>query len=163
MSTLQDRFLLLRSKKPEITNADLARLTGAKPPSVGDWFNGQTKTLKADTASKAAKVYGVSAMWLATGDGEMVPPHLAAQQAGNFSVTYSNVPPADGPDLIVPGATITTKAPIIRPQAMGDLVERRLTRFLAVLFQLPESEREKVLLEAIENALDHFPAPPPTA
>lgn len=142
MSTLQDRFLLLRSKKPEITNADLARLTGAKPPSVGDWFNGQTKSLKADTASKAAKAYGVSAMWLATGDGEMVPPHLAAQQAGTFTITAAG------------------QAPIIRPEAMGSQVERRLTRFLAVLFQLPEAERDRALVEATEVLLDRLPPPP---
>jgi len=103
-----------------------------------------------------AKACGVSALWLATGEGEMVPMELAAQQAGVF--TYSNAQP----DFTAPGIAIDVKAraPIIRPQAMGSQVERRLTRFLAVLFQLPEAERDSALVAATELLLDRLPPPP---
>jgi hypothetical protein len=51
--------------------------------------------------------------------------------------------------------------PNIRPP-IGDAAERRLTRFLAVLYQLPEDQRATALSLATEVLLDHLP-PPPTA
>lgn len=92
-----------------------------------------------------AKACGVSALWLATGEGEMVP--TQATEA----------------DLVMPDGRrieVKARAPIIRPQPMGDGVERRLTRFLAVLFQLPEAERDRALVAATEVLLDHLPPPP---
>lgn len=71
MSTLMQRFAKLKELRPDITKADLARATGAKPPSVGAWFDGGTLSMKGETAAKAAALYGVSAHWLATGDGPM--------------------------------------------------------------------------------------------
>lgn len=73
MSTLKSRFAELRAERPEISQADLARATGAKPPSVNAWFTGQTKSMKVDTAVAAAALYGVSPHWLATGHG---PKHM---------------------------------------------------------------------------------------
>ncbi len=72
MSTLKQRFAKLAELHPEITQADLARATGAKPPSVNAWFSGETKSMKAATAAKAAHLYGCSPHWLATGEGEMM-------------------------------------------------------------------------------------------
>lgn len=72
MSTLKQRFAKLAELHPEITQADLARATGAKPPSVNAWFSGETKSMKAATAAKAARLYECSAHWLATGEGEML-------------------------------------------------------------------------------------------
>lgn len=69
MSTLKQRFAELLLEKPEISQAEIARATGAKPPSVSAWFSGDTKTMKLVTATKAASLYGVNALWLATGDG----------------------------------------------------------------------------------------------
>lgn len=69
MSTLKQRFAELEAEKPEITQADLARATGAKPPSVNAWFTGDSKSMKSATAVKAAALYGVSPLWLATGEG----------------------------------------------------------------------------------------------
>lgn len=71
MTTLKQRFALLKELKPGITKADIARATGAKPPSVGAWFSGDTKSMQASTATKVAALYGVSAHWIATGEGEM--------------------------------------------------------------------------------------------
>ncbi|MGJ7533926.1 MULTISPECIES: helix-turn-helix domain-containing protein [unclassified Variovorax] len=69
MSTLKERFALLARANPAITQADLARATGAKPPSVNAWFSGNTKSMRASTAALAAKLYGADPHWLATGEG----------------------------------------------------------------------------------------------
>lgn len=70
-TTLKQRFALLQERRPEISQADLARLCGAKPPSVNAWFSGETKSMRAETAAKVAAVYGVSPIWLATGEVDM--------------------------------------------------------------------------------------------
>lgn len=69
MTTLKQRFAELQAARPDITQADLSRETGAKPPSVNAWFTGDTKTMKIETAESAAKLYGVASLWLATGKG----------------------------------------------------------------------------------------------
>jgi len=79
MSTLQQRFALLAKAKPEITQADLARATGVSAPSVHAWFSGDTKSMKAVTASKAAQLYGCNTRWLSDGDGEIWPQRFEAQ------------------------------------------------------------------------------------
>lgn len=71
MTTLKQRFAELSALRPEISQADLARATGAKPPSVNAWFSGDTKSMKADTAAKVAAIYGCNPIWLATGEGSM--------------------------------------------------------------------------------------------
>ena len=71
MTTLKQRFAALAAARPDISQADLARATGAKPPSVNAWFRGDTKSMKGETAAKAAALYGCSAIWLATGAGSM--------------------------------------------------------------------------------------------
>lgn len=71
------RFAKLKELRPDISKADLARATGAKPPSVGAWFDGGTLSMKGETAAKAAALYGVTAHWLATGEGPMYPQHPA--------------------------------------------------------------------------------------
>lgn len=50
-----------------------------------------------------------------------------------------------------------------QPAPMGDMTERRLVRFLAVLYQLPEDRRMAALSEATEVLLDHLPPPPSVA
>jgi transcriptional regulator with XRE-family HTH domain len=54
-----------------LTQADLARSVGIKPPSVSDWLNGKTKILKAKTALRAAHFLDVSPLWLTEGRGSM--------------------------------------------------------------------------------------------
>lgn len=51
----------------------LATACGIKPPSVHGWLNGSTQSLKAGPAIKAARFLGVSALWLAEGEGPMIP------------------------------------------------------------------------------------------
>lgn len=68
MLTLADRIqhaLDVRGKKA----ADLARACGVRPPSVSDWLTGETKSLKAHTAIKAAAFLSVNIAWLTQGVG----------------------------------------------------------------------------------------------
>lgn len=78
MNTLKDRFFLLRQRQPGINLTDLAQASGVSVPSVHAWFSGKTKSLKHITAMRAAEMYGVNPHWLATGEGEMMPTHGAA-------------------------------------------------------------------------------------
>lgn len=80
MITLEKRFALLSKERPDITQADLSRATGAKPPSVNDWFSGKTKSMKAETAAKAAQLYGCNTLWLSNGTGPMWPPTYTKQE-----------------------------------------------------------------------------------
>lgn len=70
MRTLADR---LRKRLVDLgaTQAELARATGAKEPSVTKWLNGQTKNLKGKNLVKAAEFLKVSEAWLADGVGPM--------------------------------------------------------------------------------------------
>ena len=97
MTTLKQRFAELSALRPEISQADLARATGAKPPSVNAWFSGDTKSMKADTAAKAAAVYGCSPIWLATGEGEMLSRGLVSTSSVGGGLTAANTEPA--PDV----------------------------------------------------------------
>lgn len=72
MSTLADR-LTLALKAHGGTQAELARACQVKPPSVADWFSGETKSLKGLSLLRAAAFLHVDALWLATGEGEMRP------------------------------------------------------------------------------------------
>lgn len=71
-STLKERLTKISALKPELSQADIARIAGVKPPSVSAWFSGETKTLKSMTAIRVADAYGVSASWLAAGQGDML-------------------------------------------------------------------------------------------
>ena len=113
MTTLKQRFAQLAKEKPEISQADLARATGAKPPSVNAWFSGETKTMKAGTAAKAAHLYGCNTLWLSDGVGEI---WAQVTQA-------TSIPPAT--KFGTPTATQTEPQDLVIPQyaaggAMGN-------------------------------------------
>ena len=59
--------------KTGMTQAQLARACGVKPPSVSGWLNGKAKYLKGQNLLAAAKALNVSQDWLATGEGAMLP------------------------------------------------------------------------------------------
>lgn len=86
--TLAER-LTTAMERSGITQAELARACGVKPPSVNGWLSGKSKFLRGENLLKAAAVLGVSQQWLATGEGPM-----AAAVAPSSS---SNVEP--GPDV----------------------------------------------------------------
>lgn len=115
MTTLKQRFAELRALKPAIKNADLVRATGASAPSVGAWFSGDTKSMKAETAAKVAAVYGVNPHWLATGEGSMVTLGTSTQEETTLfkysDVTFANnYPSASGPRRVPVLGTAKTGA-----------------------------------------------------
>ncbi len=87
MSTLSERMqLALEEAKlsaPYKSKAGLAKAAEVRPASVTDWFNGRTKNLSYDSAVKAADYLGVSARWLANGEGEMHSPSVVAFDDGD--------------------------------------------------------------------------------
>lgn len=68
MTTLAIRVdEVMREKGCTVT--ELAKAAGVKPPSVIEWLNGETKTLKASAAIRASRFLGVEPLWLAEGEG----------------------------------------------------------------------------------------------
>ena len=60
-----------------LSQADLARECGVKPPSVNGWLSGKSKFLRGENLLKAAKALNVSQSWLATGKGSKEPQEFA--------------------------------------------------------------------------------------
>lgn len=67
--------------------ADLARACKITPTSVSNWLSGETKSLKASTAMRAAEFLGVNQAWLAEGRGPKR--HGRPKEAGNVTPAYS--------------------------------------------------------------------------
>jgi len=64
---------------------ELAEACSIKPPSVNNWLTGETKTLKAATALRAAKFLGVKFLWLTEGRG---PKYLNDEETlNNLAIT----------------------------------------------------------------------------
>jgi len=55
-----------------MSQADLAREIDVAQPSVNNWATGETKSLRAEVAVKAAKALGVRVEWLVFGSGPML-------------------------------------------------------------------------------------------
>lgn len=93
--TLAER-LTTAMERSGITQAELARACGVKPPSVNGWLSGKSKFLRGENLLKAAAVLGVSQQWLATGEGLM---ETAAT-------------PSDGSN-VEPGPDVKGKVPLV--------------------------------------------------
>jgi hypothetical protein len=70
MLTLAERLKLALERLPEASMADLAKYCGVRQPSVSDWFRGETKTLKANSARLEAEYLQCRREWLETGLGD---------------------------------------------------------------------------------------------
>ena len=68
METLIERISFLLEKAGNSVTT-LASIAWVKPPSVSDWLNGKTKTLKSVPAIRLAKHFGVNVLWLTEGVG----------------------------------------------------------------------------------------------
>lgn len=132
MFSLKQRFELLQKEKPGITQADLARATGAKPPSVNAWFTGETKSMKAETAAIAASLYGVSALWLATGKGPKEPQGIINRAMDDLSLQDS---PATGFEQAL--LTLVTVA-----QTTDDLTRDQIKPLINRMFDEPARAAE---------------------
>ncbi|MBL8511886.1 MAG: helix-turn-helix domain-containing protein, partial [Betaproteobacteria bacterium] len=54
-----------------VSQAELARACGVKPPSVHAWMSGEAKSLRGQNLLIAAERLGVSEAWLSSGRGQM--------------------------------------------------------------------------------------------
>lgn len=75
-TSLQQRIEVAMRQKGA-TQKQIADACGIAVPSVNGWVKGKTKTLKAETAIKAAQFLGVNAEWLAEGRGPMLASEMA--------------------------------------------------------------------------------------
>lgn len=67
---LSDR-LKLAMQAAGVSQADLARACGVKPPSIHGWLSGKSKFLRGENLLQASLALNVRPDWLATGKGEM--------------------------------------------------------------------------------------------
>ncbi len=70
MKTLAERISLLLEEVGS-SPTRMAEIAGVKPPSVSDWVNGKTKSLKSGPALRIAKHFKVNMLWLTEGIGPM--------------------------------------------------------------------------------------------
>lgn len=73
MTTLQSRIQRAMKHKEGCDPPALAAACRIKTPSVHGWMNGDTKSMAAGPAIRAAAYLGVNALWLAEGEGPMLP------------------------------------------------------------------------------------------
>ena len=71
-STLAQRIKQCMEDK-KMSNADLARASGVKPPTAFNWASGKTLQIKAKPLHLAAVAFGVTTTWLSTGKGPKHP------------------------------------------------------------------------------------------
>lgn len=73
-----------------MSQAELARRCGVKPPSVNGWLSGKSKFLRGENLLRAAAALGVSDQWLATGKGAKTRMALAVNDvSADYHVTDS--------------------------------------------------------------------------
>lgn len=70
-----------------ISQAELARACGVKPPSVSGWLNGKSKFLRGENLLKAARALKVDQDWLATGKGRMAMEEVGEDSADVTTLT----------------------------------------------------------------------------
>jgi len=91
MTTLSDRIKSLM-KDPPLGVSEMAAIAGVKPPSVSDWLNGKTKTLKSSPAIRLSKHFKIHLTWLTEGIG---PKNVKTDPlpANSFSAATPEAPP----------------------------------------------------------------------
>lgn len=147
MLTLQQRvewaFARKKERDPTATHAALARAAGVRPPSVKAWFDGGTKTLKGESAVRAARYLGVNADWLTAGLGPREPsgdavenvtsdpipfrgrvPLISWTTAGQWAEVQDLHPPGNGDEWIATTARVGPHAFALRVQ--GDSMEPKV-------------------------------------
>jgi len=68
----------LAMERAGVSQVELARACGVKPPSVHGWLSGKSKFLRGENLLQAARVLRVNQNWLATGQGSIEPNEPAA-------------------------------------------------------------------------------------
>jgi transcriptional regulator with XRE-family HTH domain len=70
MQTLPERIKAIMEKN-QYSQSDIARVAGVKPPSVSNWLDGKTKSLKTDPALRLSRYFKLNMRWLTAGIGLM--------------------------------------------------------------------------------------------
>jgi len=69
MITLSERAKILVNLAGSVTA--LANIAGIKPPSISDWINGKTKSIKGPPAARITKHFNLNPLWVTDGIGLM--------------------------------------------------------------------------------------------
>lgn len=93
--SLSDRIRAAFEHNAPLSQAGLARACGISRASVNAWVSGKTDSIDGKFLTTAAAYLGVSAHWLSTGEGDMLPRVVHATDVRASSV--ANTSP--GPDL----------------------------------------------------------------
>lgn len=143
-----ERLKRARAYAGNISQTELSRRTGIPQSTIG---SAEAKGHGSADTPKYAAACGVSAIWLATGEGSMVP--------------ESPIPPQYAPFVgEIDPSTVTAvpmgRARVQRSQPFSQETERRLASFLALLHHLPGDRRDAALAEATSALAAHLqPAP----
>ena len=104
---LSDRIRAALPKGSGLSQSGLAKACGISRASVNAWANGKTDSIDWKFLTTAASYLGVSAHWLSTGEGPMLP-------GAEHQVTHSNT---------LPGPAIRGQVPLISWVRAGELCE----------------------------------------
>lgn len=110
MQTLAERLQAALDRRPELSQAGLARACGISTASVSNWFTGDTLTLKAKNARLAASYLGCSRDWLETGVGTPNWTHAYPPKGGNVVHLKAQELSLLNP---YPLGTSTTRVPVV--------------------------------------------------
>jgi phage repressor protein C with HTH and peptisase S24 domain len=96
MTTLAERMTEALGDKG-CSRTSLAIAAGVKPPSVTDWMNGRTKTLRGAPAYRASAFLGVNYLWLTEGKGpkKIIQGSMATTEGANQPVDSFAIPRLD--------------------------------------------------------------------
>lgn len=126
--SLSERIKLAMDRA-KMSQVDLARAVGIKPPSVNGWLSGKAKFLRGENLLKAARALNVNQQWLASGDGAMesAAPALAAPGAPFVSADdhiegARPVRAGEDPDVVeIPRVKLRLRAGVARFDTEPDL------------------------------------------
>lgn len=104
---LSDRIRAALPKGSGLSQSGLAKACGISRASVNAWVNGKTDSIDGKFLTTAASYLGVSAHWLSTGEGPMLP-------GAEHQVAHSNT---------LPGPAIRGQVPLISWVRAGELCE----------------------------------------
>jgi phage repressor protein C with HTH and peptisase S24 domain len=95
---LADRLSLAFAATPGLTQSGLASACGITRSSVNAWIHGKTDSIDGKYLTKAAAYLNVSAHWLSTGEGEMVPTITTANVKWDMGQPVAALGADDGHD-----------------------------------------------------------------
>lgn len=133
---------------------DLANAAGVKPPSVSDWLNGTTKTLKSATALRAAQFLGVSVLWLTEGVGPM-----RRADSPEIHKPARVLPLPDPPEIAAP--TIAALLARFRDELaeLPDPLRKAVADLVSDYLKTPDPETGQTVASAIERLIDRKTPP----